>query len=493
MALSENLIEKLEIDFSKLDSLVKPQRVVHGDSVSVRVTVVTRELKKLDIPAELVSISPLGLLLTIDDPNIDLEMGQRFTSELRVGNQLITNIAVVVSMVNDTEGTRGYVARIVAPTNPERTTSTDRRKTPRWICNEQFYPTAIAANPGKYNDYMYFSFRDLSKNGARAVTSLRNKFIVRGMMLECLVSLPMVSQLTLRASIANVNVYSEKGKDLLSVGLEFENLELGDHQAIAQYLLQFGDTVSLQSLRDAGLVPNSVARAVSYSFVRTSEELEEVLALRHATYTAAGKDSDDFQADPYDARSKIVIGKYRGKIVASCRIFFPEESDLLEQEQYVKLPSSIGRKDQIAEIMRVCTHPDFRRGDLLISLFHFLAVTCVQAKRYIVLGCAEPHLLKVYTDIGFQDIGVEYVHKGLGNTKHRAFLADARERIQGRGVNPLIWNVVWKDTERYLSQTGMLASTPQTITRTSIYRLLGPISKVMRARMSKPRKKQRKG
>lgn len=481
-----NSIDQLEIDFAKLDELIKPRKIESGEPISVRIS--KSNDQPVDHHGNLVSISPIGALLTIEGPT-EIRVGDEIETTIALANQSIKSNYLVTSTTGDFDDATGLVLRAVLPA-PRESTNEERRNTTRWSCDERFYPTAMAANPSAYNDYIYLSFRDLSKRGARAITSLRNKFIVQGMSLNCTISLPMITQFSVQASVVNASLHSENGKDYIALGLEFKDISPSQEAAIAQYVIQFAHDATLADLKSDGLVPDSISKAVTYTFARTAEELREVSLLRAETYSHAGKHYQPELSDEYDGRARVIIGYYKGKIIASCRVFFPQANEMFEQEEYAVIPASLGRKDQIAEVMRVCTHPDFRRSDLLLSLFKFIAITCIQAGRPIILGCAEPHLLKIYTSIGFEDTGIEYIHEGLANTKHKVISGDAREGVQGRGVNPLIWNVIWKDTEKYLSQGQVLRTTPQATIRLSLYKLLSPLGKLMQSRMNKPRRKK---
>ena len=484
MPISDTLTEKLELDFASLDELIRPRRIDTGDNIKVKV--IEHAGEAVDLPATILSVSPLGAILSTEE-HTEFETGDEIVTRIDVKTQKIRTTFVVTSKATDASGSAGYVLRLVSQQTP-RLDSEERRGQSRWLCDERFYPTAMAASPGSYNDYLYLSIRDMSKNGARALTSLRNKFLVRDMKLHCSLSLPMTAQLNLTATIMNTSLHSENGKDYLAVGLRFDAPTKAEEAAIAQYLVQFADNVSIAVLQEEGLVPASLSQAVVYSFARTADEIREVGELRAQAYSEAGKSDLEFMTDEYDTRSKIVIGRYRGKIVASSRLFFPRPSEQLEQEQFTVIPPGLARKDEMTEIMRVCTHKDFRRSDLLLSMFQFLAITCLQAGRPVVLGCAEPKLLKIYTAVGFRDTGISYRHPGLGDTLHQIIVVDTRECVQGLGVNPITWNAVWKGTAEYLSDGQFMKTKPQDTVRMALYRLLWPIAKVVQSRMRKPRK-----
>jgi predicted GNAT family N-acyltransferase len=239
-------------------------------------------------------------------------------------------------------------------------------------------------------------------------------------------------------------------------------------------------------------MPMSVGKAVDYSFVRTKEEFDEVLALRTEAYREAGKIPEGIKsadmADSFDAESRIVIGKFKGKVVASARLYFPQYGDTLEQEEFVSWPNQLGRRDEVVEIMRVCTHSKFRSSDLLFSLFRFIAISAIQAKRYKIAGCATDALLPLYTRIGFQDTKLTYSLPALNNLRHTLLVGDARRSILGMDVGPLVWNVIWKDTIEYLVENQFLTLDVPTQFRLMLYRLLSPLAYWLRKRAQRPRR-----
>jgi len=476
------VIDISDLDFSRLDELILPTPVQLGDDAAARVL----RPDRLAADVRLTNISPVGVAFILRNAS-GVELGDSLQLILNVGESESEVHVIVVGVAPAPDSALQITARIVQP-RLERNEGEERRGSKRWACDEKFFPTAIASNPARFNDYLYFSIRDLSRSGARAVTSLRNKFIARGMRLDCLVSFPMVSQVNLTLEIRNIAVTSEQGKDLLSIGFEFVDPDTVILSTVAQYLIQFGNAASLEEMRAADLVPTSVSQAVEYSFARDAEELQEVFQLRTKAYAEAGKvSSEDLLVDEYDAKSRIVIGKFKGQIVASARIFFPEQGEALEHEQYVQLPEECARRDEVVEIMRICTDPEFRRSDLLISLFHFIAVTCAQAKRHRVVGCATPELVPLYTRIGFRDTEITYRHPLLGNKEHRVIIANTKACILGAGINPIVWNILWKDIARYLINNDFLAKDALSELRLLAYKALGPLAILAKRRTTKPR------
>jgi hypothetical protein len=369
---------------------------------------------------------------------------------------------------------------------------TNRRSNARWICSEQFFPVAVAANPARFNDFIYARARDLSAEGMRLYTSLRNKFLVQGMKLELMLSLPMVSQLQVSVAIRNVNLVVDNGKDYLSIGVNFTTLDSASREAIGQYLIQFGHGVSPKELRDQRLIPKSVASSVEFTFVRTIEDYQDVLELRRVAYERAGKISpgtpSSEMGDIYDVRSRIIVGKYKGQVVASAGLVFNEYHDRMEIEESVDWPGHLPRRDEMVEVIRNCTHPDFRGSDLLMAVFKFIAITVLQSKRrYAVIGCT-PDLIALYEKIGMEDQKLEYRHRKLNDSEHTVMLSDIPNTLSGKSVSPLYWNAIWADTMKYLLTSQTIELDALGRTRMAIYQLAKPAAMLMQHWMRRPRK-----
>jgi hypothetical protein len=174
--------------------------------------------------------------------------------------------------------------------------------------------------------------------------------------------------------------------------------------------------------------------------------------------------------------------------VASTRLIFNEIDDQMEHEQFVTFPIEFPRKDEICEITRVCTHPDFRGSDLLLGLFRFAAITVVQSGRRFVVGCATPDLLPLYTRLGFQATPLRYKHKSLNNIEHVIFVSDISKGLAGQGVSPFIWNVVWRDVIEYVIERQLIELDPMANIRMGLYRMVGPLAKFLYRKAKRPHK-----
>jgi len=292
----------------------------------------------------------------------------------------------------------------------------------------------------------------------------------------------MVGDISLSVTITRIGITSERGKDFLVVGTEFSNLTVGAKNIIGQYLLQFTNAENLTDLRSAGFLPMSIAKGTDFFFLKSEEDYEEVLRLRKLAHLHSGTVDPELSrldmGDRFDLNSRIVVGKHKGKIIASIRVHFNVLEEPMEHEQHIDWPANLPRRDQIVELSRACTHPDFRSNDLLASLLRFMSTTCLQPQRPWILISTIEDLKDFYVKVGLPDTGISYTHPQFRGTQYM-LLGNAYDMLLGRSSHPIYWNVVWRDVFDYLVETGMLNPESMDRARLRIYRLVFPIAKLI--------------
>lgn len=463
-------------DTAELHGDIVPFDIRNSHVVNARIRGISNG-SRFDKQFKVWRISPLGVEL-VYDPTVDIKKGTEVELELKIGDRKSLLTGLAVDNIVDKNGSMYLHIRLIARTK-ERIESIERRSSNRWICSDEYYPTAVASNPAIFNEFIYFSVRDISYGGFKLQTSLRNKFVVPGMTIECLMNFPMISNIKVKFEIKTVRVEMIYGKEVLAVGATYDvkNREL--IEVLGQYLMQFGNVLSLDQMRSAGFTVKSISNAINFSYVRTKEEYEEVLKLRFSSYLLAGKIKEGMthldMADSYDSRSRIVIGKFRGEVVASARLTFSQYNEVMEQEKFVQWPMELPRRDEMVEVMRACTRFDFRRSDLLISMFKFISLSVAQSERRWIVMCATDEMKPLYKKLGFSEVGLKYEHAKLNNLVHNVMLADVPGAMEGSNVGPIMWNVVWSDVSAYLEKYGVIEPNPLSVIRLTIYRALGPI------------------
>lgn len=460
-----------EENISKVHSLIKPADVRAGEPIKAFI-----KKNEKSSEAKIWRISPLGVEIIKSDSLSHISKNDLIELEIFVGLERTGHLGLIVTDEYNENHIRLIAIRFYQD-GVENWQGRDRRATKRWSCSSDFMPNGVCPNPGKFNDFIFFKVIDLSSNGLRFQTSLRNKFLIPGMSLKATVTLPTVGSCLLNLKVQNADIIDKSGKEHLSVGCSFQNISKTTLEMIGQYVYQFGPQTSLSDIKESGLQLSQLSKGIEFKYVRTKEEFEQVIELRKIAYGEAGKiTSEDNLTDLYDARSRIIIGLFRGKVVASTRLIFNEIDDQMEHEQFITLDSRVPRKNDICEITRVCTHPEFRGADLLAGLLKYVALTVAQSGRRYILGSATSKLLGMYLKMGFKNLNIKYSHEALNSEEHFIFLCDITEVAVGKGCSPIVWNLLWSDVVKYISENHILSFNSDDNVRIGFYRLFKPIA-----------------
>ena len=470
--------DRFSLDFSEIHGSVFPADVREEDRIVARI-----RKRVADSSFESIRIwrvSPLGIEL-VQNENSDYVRGDKIDLEVTIGGQRTHFEGLVVDLVQKNEEISLIGIRL-SNRGKDVESTTEKRRTTRWICSDDFFPTCISPTPGRFNEYIYFQIRDISEDGFQLICSLRNKYLIPGMQLNLTASFPMVGDLSLTVCVTRVGIISERGKDYLVVGTEFISLGKNSKNVIGQYLLQFTDAETLDDLRSADFFPKSVAKGTDFYFLKSESDYEEVLNLRLAAHLAGNTiDSESTAAemgDIFDTNSRIIVGKCNGKIIASARVRFNVLDQPMEHEQYFNWPAHLPRRDQVFEITRTVTHPNFRRNDLLAALLQFISATCVQPQRPWVLFSSTDKLLSFYTKAGFKQTGISYNHPTYRG-KQNVLVTNVHDFLLGRSSHPMYWNMIWGDVYSYLVDSGIIIPEPMDRARIRAYKLYYPIASVL--------------
>ena len=396
------------------------------------------------IPAQIWRVSPIGVEIVNPTPNT-FGVGSVTDLVLTMGKRTWTLPGLVVISAHEERsrqivGMRWRGAAALCPHVGER------RLARRWRCGAEYFPTGMAANAGRFGDSIYFRILEVSRTGMQLLTSLRNKLVVPGMTQESVCSFPSLGEARVEFQVVDTRVVQHEGKERLCIGVQYTGHDARWLELLGQYLLQFGSAENVQELIAEGFAIHSASRIFDFGWVRSDAEYQEVLELRRHCYAHARKVREDATSDEmgdgFDSRSRIIVAKYRGRIVASVRVMFPQsETDTLKHEEYGPLPASLPPRTFLTEVSKACTHPDFRGSDLFYALIKYAALTAIQARRsHILMSCTD-HLVRVYAKVGLRQSGLTYVHPTMG-LRHHVMVGDVPAMIDGRGVSPIVWNAM---------------------------------------------------
>lgn len=440
-------------------------------------------------------ISPFGVECDISGPRFQSAMnhilpGVSLDLDLKIGKNYSQSFGVVVATRHQEGSRQLFGVRWFQQDTTERPNE-ERRRSERWLCGEEFLPTGIAPNPTRFNDFIYFKVRDISSSGLQITTSLRNKVLLKGMILDTQVSLPMVGQLHLNLRVENIRIRTLDDKEVLSLGVSILDASPVALQAIGQYCLQFGPGATVSALKASGLSVESASNALSFGFVKSLGDYREVLALRHNAYSSVGKLPRDAPiesaGDIFDSRARIITAKHGDRLVGTVRIMFHEPEENSEHEQFVRFPDGFPGKHEIVEATRICTDPAYRGADLLYALMKQMVITIAQTHRRYLVGSATSKLMPLYEKLGFTNTGIKFSHEDLGSETHEILIGDIPQIISGQNVGPSLWNEVYSPVADYLADVHGIEFDPLMNARMALYRAMAPFTKILTRRIRSPK------
>jgi mRNA-degrading endonuclease HigB of HigAB toxin-antitoxin module len=252
--------------------------------------------------------------------------------------------------------------------------------------------------------------------------------------------------------------------DTLRLRMKPVNISVGLANDLAE-LLTFEAGISPDILKDFGFPVRFFRHRIAFRFVESIEDYNKVLILRRNAYVDIGKrDQDTMPEDmaiEWDKISRILCAFHQDVLVACAGITFPSNSaEILRSETAFpgnKFPGHPPKKTELIEINSLCTHKDYRRGDLLKAIFEHLARVFVLSDRNYIMNLSDDSLLPIYLSIGFKDMHETGVF--LGRNHH--LIKISRDAVtNGKGLRLLAWNILYGDLMQDILEKGLMNFSP---------------------------------
>lgn len=188
--------------------------------------------------------------------------------------------------------------------------------------------------------------------------------------------------------------------------------------------------------------------------------------------------------DDRDARSHIILGHWRRKLVATCRAYPMQSGDTYEFEVWSETLAGLPPKDQCMELGRAAIDIAFRNAGLPLTLLRMLtAFTMRSGRRYMVL-CTTPALVPFYRCFGFEVTPTRFTFPGPHSFEGHVLVADLHALWLGKSGNPLIWYALFGSLPNYCASGFYRPKNYQERLRLHVLRRLGPVSRVVRQWLS---------
>jgi len=196
--------------------------------------------------------------------------------------------------------------KLIVLLNPCERKAAERRHK-RITTRENFKPLLWVSDPFHLSRIVNFQVENFNVDGLQLRTSLCNKHIMVGSILEnCQLLLPGIGFLTVNLVLCNA---FSKDKHLV-FGSFFQSINKQALEMLAQYAIIGGDNLPphlsqrKELLRAAGLTTHSLSKPCTIKVVETFQELEQIREVRFVAYKAASKTppgaTSEMMEDEYD-------------------------------------------------------------------------------------------------------------------------------------------------------------------------------------------------
>jgi hypothetical protein len=356
--------------------------------------------------------------------------------------------------------------KLIVLLNPIKRQATERRHT-RIKTRENFKPSLWVSDPLHLSRILNFQVENFSADGLQLRTSLCNKHILVGSVLEnCQLLLPGIGILTVNICICNA--FSRDNH--LIFGCLFQSIHKPALEMLAQYAIIGGDNLPphlsqrKELLRAAGLTTRSLAKPCTIKVVETYQELEQIREVRFIAYQAAAKmppgATSEMMEDEYDASSIIYCAKYGPNVIATMRVnISTREGQKFPFEQYFGSCESLGiSRHDSCEISRLAILPAFQKSDLFIGFLKIITPMLVKLRLDTMYCMATNKLSLMYQRIGTERMAEPVRHPVLADEFLNLYRIKTSSFLTGANMEFDVWKKISEEAISYLIYHGFLES-----------------------------------
>ena len=99
-------------------------------------------------------------------------------------------------------------------------------------------------------------------------------------------------------------------------------------------------------------------------------------------------------------------------------------------------------------------------------------------------------MIDFYKKLGFRETGLSH-GEALWKKEQHVLLVDALPTLLGKNVGPIYWNIAWRIVSDHMIQNGILEPSSMDKLRLALYRLMGPVTRLLMRFRQKPRRVKR--
>jgi hypothetical protein len=358
--------------------------------------------------------------------------------------------------------------KLIVLLNPSARETTERRHK-RIKTRDNFKPLLWVADPFHLSRIVNFHVENFNVDGLQLSTSLSNKHLMVGSILEnCQLLLPGIGVVTITLGIRNAFA---KDKHLI-FGCLFHSITKQALEMLAQYAIIGGANLPphlsqrQELLRAAGLTTRSLAKPCTIKVVETCQELEQILDVRFVAYRAAAKTppgaTSDIMADEYDASSIIYCAKYGSDVIATMRANISKsDRQRFPFETYFGSCERLGiARHSSCEISRLAILPAFQGSDLFIGFVKVVVQMLVKLHLATMFCVATNKLAPMYQRIGAERISDPVQHPVLTDESLCLYRIKTSTFLTGSNMALDVWKKISEEAISHLTYHGFLKSCP---------------------------------
>lgn len=421
------------------------------------------------------AISPLGGEFICND-NLNLSIGDAIEMILNIRNQKLRFSALLICLQKKEKGNLILGVRWLG----EQGERIKVNRNSRWICSDIYPATLVCSNPIQFEDLLLFKVKNIGEQGVMLTTSLRNKFLIQGMYLEGTFSFPMIGSAAGKLEIKWAKVVIDGEKERLALGIELMQSNKMLNQAMADYVLQFGDEVTISQLKKSGLRSKKTQNILTFSYSKTKKEHNDLISLRKLCYEFYSKSEITELTDHFDTKARILIARHNGKAIGTLRIIFHSPSDRLEQEQYIKLPKDFPQNHELVEVTRICVHPDYQASTVMMQLLKHCFVVMLQTNRRYLVGSSPDHLKSTYKALGAKITDLQYSPNSCRDLRLNVLITDLHDLLKGKDIHPLYWCRLYDSVSEFSEKNNLVRLNNVAKVRLWIFRLINKAYKLVK-------------
>lgn len=249
----------------------------------------------------------------------------------------------------------------------------------------------------------------------------------------------------------------------VAFGVRWVDLSFQISNAVGEHLL-LAAACKPSDLRRFGVHLRRFKEQLRFAYISTMEEYGQVLELRRNAYLYSGKIASATTpaqlASSCDGHSRILAAFHGESMAASVGLTFAknESSPLRSEGEFPDgcYPVPVPPKHSMIEVHSLCTHNEYRGGDLIRGMFEHIARTLLLSERDWLITFATADLWPLYRKIGFRKAGASVPIKSLGGIEHHLILLHRNSLIHGNNMTPFAWNYFFGElirdlrTKRYI-------------------------------------------